>query len=277
MTQKIKIGVAGCGAMGLPMARNLIENGFDVCGYDVRPKSEFGDFAKHMCDSGLALCHFAPIVISVVRDWSETTTLCFGENGLFSGNSFPEILVISSTLSPGMIRDLASRVPEETTIIDAPMSGTVYRATEGALTFMLGGDKSAVERLMPVFSAMGSQVNHLGPSGMGMTCKVLNNMLAATSVVAVREVLEAAEKLDFPAETLLRVAQTSSGSTWFGDNLDKIHWAGEGYSLTNTIGILEKDVNSLLDATSLHPELRINEFAKTIISELRNLRPVAKP
>lgn len=265
------IGVAGCGAMGLPMARCLVKAGFDVVGYDIRPAAEFGDFAPRMTTDAATLAARSPAVISVVRDFPQTEDLCFGANGLFASDTPPRTLIISSTLSPKMIAELRARIPAETALIDAPMSGAPYRAVQGTLTFMLGGDRAAIDPLMPAFKAMGNDINHLGPLGQGMMCKVLNNMLAATSTIAVREVLEAADALGFSRDTLLEVAKTSSGATWFGDNIGKISWAKEGYSIVNTIGILEKDVNSLLEATADFPELRINEFARAVISELRNL------
>ncbi|MEH6545613.1 MAG: NAD(P)-dependent oxidoreductase [Sneathiella sp.] len=276
MPEPLKIGVAGCGEMGLPMAKNLLQNGFDVQGYDIRPKSEFPDFENRMCKSAGQLASFCPIVISVVRNWQQTQDLCFGKNGLFTDNGGPNILIISSTLSPNMIFELKNSLPKSTQLIDAPMSGAPYSAVDGSLTFMVGGDEKTVSDLTPVLKAMGNEINHLGPVGAGMTCKVLNNMLAATSVVAVRDVMEAAKKLDFSIETLLNVARSSSGSTWFGDNIEKISWANEGYTPDNTIGILEKDVNSLLDATQGHSELRINNFARSIIEELRQLSPIEK-
>ena len=271
MERQSTIGVAGCGEMGLPMARNLQLSGFDVHGYDVRPMDEFGDFSTHMLNSAAALADRCPVILSVVRDWAQTEELCFGENGLFMAAQQPEILIISSTLSPKMISALRKEVPATTEMIDAPMSGAPYRAADGTLTFMLGGEPEIIAEVMPALNAMGSEINHLGPLGQGMLCKVLNNMLAASSVVAVREILSAADALGFPRDRLLEVASSSSGATWFGDNLDKISWAKEGYSLINTIGILEKDVNSLIDTTADFPELRINEFARSVIAELRNL------
>ena len=268
------IGVAGCGTMGLPMAQQLQGAGFEVFGYDVRPAEDFGSFAGKMQESAAALAARCPIIISVVRDWHQTEELCLGENGLFTGKANPEILIISSTLSPKQINRLREMIPEETILIDAPMSGAPYGAETGTLTFMVGGDAEAVQKLMPAFRVMGNEINHLGALGAGMTCKVLNNMLAATSVIAVREVVKAAKALDFPPDKLLEVASSSSGATWFGDNMEKISWAKEGYSIINTIGILEKDVNSLLDATGDFPELRVNELGRAVIGELRNLTPV---
>ncbi|MDF2368794.1 NAD(P)-dependent oxidoreductase [Sneathiella sp.] len=271
MVRQPVIGVAGCGEMGLPMARNLQQSGFEVYGYDVRPAGEFGDFSTRMLENAEALAARCPVIISVVRDWAQTEELCFGPDGLFSGEGHPETLIISSTLSPKMISNLRNIIPAGTQLIDAPMSGAPFRAEDGTLTFMLGGEPDVISVAMPAFQAMGSEINHLGPLGQGMMCKVLNNMLAASSVVAVREILNAADALGFPRDRLLEVASSSSGGTWFGDNLDKISWAKEGYSLINTIGILEKDVNALIDTTADFPELRINEFARSVIAELRNL------
>lgn len=276
MLKEKTIGVAGCGAMGLPMALHLLDAGFMVHGYDIRPANEFGRLTPYMLGSAEELASRCSIVISVVRDWTQTQDLCFGDNGLFVAKTGPETLMICSTLSPNMINDLDSRLQRRCHLMDAPMSGAPYSAEEGSLTFMIGGNKQAVDDLMPLFSAMGDEINHLGDLGAGMKCKVLNNMLAATSVVAVREVIRASEAMGFDPDKLLEVAKSSSGATWFGDNIKKISWADEGYSIANTIGILEKDVYALLDATENYPELRINELAHAVIQELRNLAPITK-
>ncbi|TNE39473.1 MAG: NAD(P)-dependent oxidoreductase, partial [Alphaproteobacteria bacterium] len=175
MPEKLRVGIAGCGAMGLPMAINLQKADFRVKGYDVRPLDEFGDFASHLVKSAAELAKTCPVVISVVRDWHQTEVLCFGENGLFSGETNPEILVISSTLSPRQMLELRGRIPVDTALVDAPMSGAPIGAENATLTFMIGGEALEVDTLMPVFRAMGKEINHLGDLGAGMTCKVLNN------------------------------------------------------------------------------------------------------
>ncbi|MFT5114077.1 MAG: 3-hydroxyisobutyrate dehydrogenase-like beta-hydroxyacid dehydrogenase [Parasphingorhabdus sp.] len=269
----ISVGIAGCGAMGLPMANNLAKSGFDVCGYDIRPHSEFPSLHQTLCNDAQQLLTHCSIVLSVVRDAKQTDELCFGHNGLFSGSQAPKTLVICSTLSTKYIQHLRQRIPDSTHLVDAPMSGAPYRAENGSLTFMLGGEETIIADLMPLFNAMGDEIHYLGPLGSGMTCKVLNNMLAATSTVAVRQVMQASEALGFPVEKLLEVARSSSGATWFGDNFDAISWSREGYDPHNTIGILEKDVRSLQDTIVDQDELTLNHFSEEIIKSLKKLTP----
>ncbi len=268
---KRKIGIVGCGEMGLPMATRLKKASFDVRGHDIKPIHSFGNFRANMISSKHEFGSTTDVLFSVVRNWQETEKVCFGTNGIFATSPPPVIFIVCSTRSPKYIHILREKLPADTVLVDAPMSGATYRAKDGTLTFMVGGDKAVVNYLRPLFEEMGKDINHLGELGRGMTCKVLNNMLAATSVVAVRQVLEAADYLDFPRDQLLDIAKTSSGSTWFGDNIANIDWADESYDATNTIGILEKDVQSLVETTEGKPDLNVNKFAKNIISALHKL------
>jgi 3-hydroxyisobutyrate dehydrogenase-like beta-hydroxyacid dehydrogenase len=241
-----RITVAGCGSMGLPMALRLRAGGFPVSGFDIRRRDEFGDFAGHML-SGPEEISASDVLISVVRDAGETRALCFDEQAVFRQGDYPRILVICSTLSPRFIHDLVDRLPGDVTLLDAPMSGAPYSAEQGNLSFMLGGEEDAVGMLMPLFHCMGGRVFRAGASGAGMTLKVLNNYVAASSVVAVRRVYDLAAGLGVDRSLLQEVMSASSGSTWYGDNFDDISWSRQGYGKGNTIGILEKDVLSALD------------------------------
>jgi len=264
------IGIAGCGTMGLPMAECLLAAGFDVWGHDVRNIDEFGAFAPRMI---MDACDFAArcdIVLSVVRDRQQTEDLCFGDQGILRRDARPNLFVTCSTLSPRFVADLAGRIPAGVAFADAPMSGAPYRAARGTLTFMVGGSQATVERLMPLFRAMGDGIHHLGPVGSGMTCKVLNNFVGVVGVVAVRKALAAAQSLDLDRRRLLEVMAMSSGSTWYGDNIDAIDWSRQGYDPGNTIGIIEKDVKAYLDALDGGP----GAFETALLDELRALEPL---
>jgi len=262
--------------MGLPMACRLRDAGIDVWGFDIRPVSEFAGFQDRMITDPAEFASRVDTVISVVRDWKQTQDLCFDVQGIFSNADHPKTLVVSSTLSPRVLTPLGDGLADDVTVIDAPMSGAPYRAENGTLTFMVGGDKAVVAALMSAFRAMGEKVHHLGAGGAGLTCKVVNNFVASSSVVAVRRAIEAAGALGIQHDTLLDIMRTSSGGTWFGDNFDDIDWSREGYDPENTMGILEKDMMSFLDAMDGESEKDDGAFERAIIDNLCNMEALPK-
>ncbi len=263
-------GIAGCGAMGLPMAKAMLAAGFDVCGFDVRPVGEFDGFSRHMIVSVQEFAEKCDVVICVVRDQKQVCELCFDDQAIFSTDNPPRTFILSSTVSPRFVHSLRKRLDSQVVLIDAPMSGAPLSAIAASLTFMIGGPKEPVDELMPVFSAMGEKLHYLGDLGSGMTAKVLNNFVAATSVVTMRNVIHHASALGMDKDTLLKVIGQSSGQNWFGSRFDEIDWSGETYDPANTIGILEKDVRSFVDALDSGAE----PLHKAILEALRVLPPV---
>ncbi len=269
------IGIAGCGAMGEPMAQRLLTAGFEVWAHDVRPLAEFGAIAEHMLEDAAEFAKRCNVVFSAVRDVDQTRSLLFSEaQGIVCGVSPPEILVISSTVSPRFIRQLLTELPTQTSLVDAAMSGAPYRAREGTLSFMLGGPDAVVDRLMPILQVMGNRLFRLGDVGMGMTTKVLNNYCAASSIAATHRVLGMAQVLGLDRRSLLEVMKHSSGSNWFADHIDQIDWSDEGYSLDNTIGIVEKDVLATLDTVSECPDIGRWPLDDGLLDALRRLEPL---
>ncbi|HAT87157.1 MAG TPA: NAD(P)-dependent oxidoreductase [Rhizobiales bacterium] len=268
--KQLKIGVAGCGRMGLPMAKAIKAGGFDVKGFDIRPNSEFGEFAPSMIEDINSLAAHSDVVLSIVRDITETDALLFDEQALLSQDQLPKILIICSTLSPKYIKGLRERVPKSVTLIDAPMSGAVIAAEEARLSFMLGGEDETLDALTPLFQTMGSKLHRMGDYGAGMTAKVLNNFIAATSTVAVRQVLDWADELEVDHDKLLSLMHDSSGQTWLGSHFHDIEFAVCGFEPDNTIGILKKDVESALDAVSASPDEGLQQ---AIIQSILVLKP----
>lgn len=267
------VGVAGCGAMGLPMARRLRLAGFDVRGFDVRPIDEFGDFAERMITDAAVFSRCCDTVISVVRDERQTHDLLFDRQALCGPGSRVGTVIVSSTLSPRVIHDVRARLGGAVALIDAPMSGAPAGAESGTLTFMLGGEDEDVSRAMPLFRAMGSAQYPCGALGGGMTVKVLNNYVAVASVAAVRRVLDAARQVGVDTARLREIMSKSSGATWYGDRFDDIAWSREGYDPGNTIGILEKDLAAAADVLSLALPDETTRLEDALRAELRRLEP----
>jgi 3-hydroxyisobutyrate dehydrogenase-like beta-hydroxyacid dehydrogenase len=274
MTKSVVVGVAGCGSMGLPMAQALLHAGYEVWGLDVRPADEFGSFQSQMLDDAAEFARRVEVVISVVRDVAQTRELCFDRQALFMRAEHPNTLVVSSTLSPRFMPELRDRLPADVTLVDAPMSGAPNAARQRRLSFMLGGPDDALDRLTPLFQAMGQHLFRLGPLGAGMTAKVLNNYVACASVVAVRRAYARARELGADLDALRAVMKASSGSTWFGDHFHDIDWSREGYETNNTIGILEKDVLSGLDAMYGAEHAGPDAFDAALLEAIRAIEPL---
>ncbi len=258
--------------MGLPMAHRLHLSGFKVLGYDIRPLSEFTQFAKNMLSDPARIAG-SKILLSVVRSERQTLDLCFDVQGVFRRDKYPQTLVVSSTISPRFIKYLSTRLPKDVRLIDAPMSGAPVAAEQGTLSFMIGGKKEVVDDLMPMFESLGEQIFYCGGIGAGMTLKVINNYVAAASVVSVRRAFDIARQLNVEIDQLREVMAASSGATWFGDRFDEIAWARQGYDPENTIGILEKDVLSALDAVAELPQFENTPLDSTLLEAVRSLKP----
>ena len=161
---KEKIGLAGCGNMGLPMLNSMLSKNIDAKGYDIERKTSLLGLGKDFVTSKKKFLADRNIIISVVRDASDTAELCQGKNGLFEQQS-SKVLIIASTLSPKFIMDLKSKAPKNITIIDAPMSGATIAANEATLTFMVGCEKVFFNYIKPLLELMGTRINHIGYYG----------------------------------------------------------------------------------------------------------------
>ena len=254
--------------MGLPMARALAAAGFETRGFDVRavdaPDLELVD---HPRDAR------AEALVVAVRDAREADALCFDDQALFARPPHPRLLMLCSTVSVPAVHALAARLPAGVALVDAPMSGAPVAAEERALTFMLGGDDEAVETILPLARAMGDKHYKLGPLGSGMRAKVLNNSVAAASVVAVRRALAAATEAGTDPAALLEVMRASSGATWFGDAFERISWAREGHAPDNTIAILVKDVLAGAESAGREPD----GWDRALLEALRTMAPMGAP
>ncbi len=265
------IGVAGCGRMGLPMAQAMVRGGLEVYGFDVRSEFEFGEFQSRMIADPRGFAQTCDTIFTVVRDIIQTNDLLFADQALLAGPHSIKRLIVCSTLSPKYAKALAGRVPEDIALIDAPMSGAVVAAEEARLSFMLGGKSDDLDALQPVLEIMGTSFHRMGPFGSGMATKVLNNFVTASSVTAVRQVLQWAEELDIDQDRLLALIHDSSGQTWFGSAFNDIEFSRDGYSDDNTIGILRKDVESMLDAVGVGTD---EGLQSEILNHIMRFKPI---
>src|SRR5918912_1358830 len=187
-----KVGFIGLGIMGRPMARNLMEAGYDLVLYNrTREKAEeLASGGAEVAASPREVAEKSGVVITMLPDSPDVHDVVAGEGGVLEGIREGALLVDMSTISPVVTEELAAEVRERgASMLDAPVSGGDVGAIEGTLSIMVGGSEEDFERAKPLFEVMGATVNHVGPTGAGQVTKAANQVVVALTIEAVSEAL----------------------------------------------------------------------------------------
>ena len=211
------IGFIGLGNMGGPMARNLVEAGHAVKGFDVD-----GDAMRNADDAGVTTEANAAlatsgvdIVITMLPMGEHVRNVYLGSEGVLEAIAPGTLLIDCSTIDVATARDVTQAAADKGfDMIDAPVSGGVGGAEAATLTFMVGGSDAAFDRARPVLQAMGKNVFHAGGPGNGQAAKMCNNMILGISMIAVGEAFVLAEKVGLDHQKLFDIVSTASGQCW---------------------------------------------------------------
>jgi 2-hydroxy-3-oxopropionate reductase len=204
-----KVGFIGLGIMGGPMAKNLIEAGYELTVQN-RSREKAEEFAE---DSGATaaktpkeVAENSDIIITMLPDSPDVEAVVAGGDGVLEGMQPGSLLVDMSTISPVVTEGLAAKVEEKgAAMLDAPVSGGDVGAIEGTLSIMVGGDGADFERAKPLFEVMGKTVTHVGATGAGQVVKAANQVVVALTIEAVSEALVLASKGGVAPEKVLDV------------------------------------------------------------------------
>jgi len=184
------VAFLGLGAMGAPMARNLMKAGFSLRVWNRGPERAraFEQSGAIVCASIAEAVRGASFVVSIVADDEATRAVMLDAEGVLASAAPGTVVIDSSTNTPALARSLAQAATARgISYLDAPVSGSVPQATSGELVFMVGGDSSALTVAEPLLAVMGRQAILIGPSGHGATIKLINNMLSAVMNTALAE------------------------------------------------------------------------------------------
>jgi len=178
--------------MGSGMARRLAASGFPLSVYSRNREkaAPFPELGAFVADSPRQAAARANIVISMVSDDAASRAVWMGDDGALAGAPSGSVLIESSTLTVGWVKELAAAASErDREFLDAPVTGTKPHAESGQLLFLVGGSASAIEIARPVLSVLGRDIVHLGPTASGALMKLINNFMAAVQAVSFGEAL----------------------------------------------------------------------------------------
>jgi 3-hydroxyisobutyrate dehydrogenase len=211
----MKIGFAGLGNMGGPMARKLLEAGHELKLFDLV------DAAISAVDEGSAVASAADaardveIFISMLPAGKHVRSLYLDDGGVLDVVSAQTLLIDCSTIDPQSAKDVAAAAEQRgVEMLDAPVSGGTAGAEGGTLTFIVGGGEAALDRARPLLEIMGANIFHAGTNGAGQTAKVCNNMLLAIHMAGTAEALALGVASGLDPAVLSEIMKQSSGGNW---------------------------------------------------------------
>ncbi len=245
-----KIAFIGLGAMGAPMAANLLRAGHWVCVHNrTRSKEEpLAELGADRAISPAAAADNADIVITNVSDAPNAKEVICGPSGVMEGISTGKLLVDMGTIGPKAAREIAVACSQTgVRFLDAPVSGGVWGAENGTLSIMVGGTVADFDEALPVFQAMGNSIIHFGPVGSGQAAKLVNQVIGAGTLAAVAEGVVLAEKLGLDQRKTIEAISTGASASWTLENLGP-RMLGEDYNTGFKVNLMIKDLRLALEA-----------------------------
>lgn len=214
------IGFVGIGCMGEPMAKRLIQAGYDLLIFDAQPQklNNLANMGAHIAGDVRQLAQRADLTISMLPAAAQVENVILGQEGMASQMRPGSVHVDMSTIEPAACRRLAKALEERgAAFLDAPVTGGVGGAQEGTLSILVGGDFAQFERCLPVLKALGRQVTHMGEVGMGQTAKACNQVVGAVTLQAVCEGLMLAKRCGMDVERLIKAMHGGAADSFMLD------------------------------------------------------------
>ncbi|KUM31051.1 2-hydroxy-3-oxopropionate reductase [Glutamicibacter mishrai] len=202
------VAFIGLGIMGLPMAKNLVNAGFTVTGFNRSPKATNDLIAA----GGLGASSIADavkdadVIITMVPDSPDVQAVVTGEEGVFANAKPGALWIDNSSIRPDVAVALSTEAREAgLRPLDAPVSGGEAGAIEGVLSIMVGGESSDFDAAKPVLEAVGKTIVLVGPSGSGQTVKAANQLIVAANIQALSEAVVFLEAYGVDTDAAIKV------------------------------------------------------------------------
>lgn len=193
----MKIGFIGLGIMGKPMAKHLINIGFDTYLFDLNKDAvnELVELGGIACNSNREMVEMCDVIITMLPTGKHVEQVLFADDGIVKNAKSNTLIVDMSSVSLEESKSFASRLKKlGIHYIDAPVSGGEPMAIKGSLAIMAGGEEEQFNRVLPLFEAMGDKIVHVGTNGAGTVAKLANQIIVSINLTALSEACVFASK-----------------------------------------------------------------------------------
>lgn len=251
MADGVSVGFIGVGNMGWPMAACLVRAGFTVRVNDSR-REVANNFVQQVGGSApdtlRQLAEASDVIVTMLPTSAIVeNVLGGGDDNVFAGLKPGTILIEMSSGVPSVTQRLAEQVAAlGAVMIDGPVSGGVPRAKTGQLAIMVGGDAAAMDKAMPVLSAMGSSVLRTGAVGSGQAMKALNNLVSTGGFLIGIEALLIGQRFGLDPGVMTDVLNAATGMNNSTRAKFRQYVLSRGFNAGFTMGLLAKDLSIAL-------------------------------
>jgi 3-hydroxyisobutyrate dehydrogenase-like beta-hydroxyacid dehydrogenase len=233
------------------MAATLLRAGFTltVCGHsNMAPVERLRAQGAQVVANPREVAAASKIIVTCVPDAPQVDEVCLGADGIVQGAQAGTIVIDCSTIAPTESQRIAAALAEhDIQILDAPISGGPARAATGELAIMVGGADEVFAQARPVLDALGANVTHVGPSGMGEVVKLVNNTILGSLMIAIAEAFTMAVKAGADAATAREVIMQSAGANFLLDQWLKDRMLKDNYDPGFATTLMQKDLGAALE------------------------------
>jgi 2-hydroxy-3-oxopropionate reductase len=211
------VGYIGLGLMGKSIARNILKAGFPLVVHN-RSRDPVDELVREGANPAYSPAEIASrveILMTCLPDSPDVELVALGPKGIIDGAHPGLVYVDNSTIKPATARHVAERLGEKgVQCLDAPLSGGDIGARQGTLAIMVGGPAEALDRVMPVFQAMGKTITHVGAAGAGQIAKAANQIMTAAQMVAMGELLIFSQKAGADPRKVVEAIRGGAAQCW---------------------------------------------------------------
>lgn len=232
--------------MGRPMAANLVKAGHEVNIWNRTPGKDVP--GAKTCATPAEAAKGREVVWMCVSDTKAVEQVLFGANGAAGALEKGALVVDSSTISPSASAQFAEKIRGRGgEFLDAPVTGSKIAAQNGSLIFMVGGRPDVIERIRPLFNAMGKTVIHMGDNGKGLAAKLAQNLQIAFIFEGLAEGLTLAKKMGVQPEKLFELIKSSMIRSGVAEYKEPFVLKRD-YSPNFPLKLMHKDMHLMMDA-----------------------------
>ena len=245
-----RVGMVGLGALGLPIAINLLKAGLNLQVHTRgrRAESDPQLAGAHGSSNPAAAADNVDVLVLCVSDDGAVNNVLFGPDGAAERLQPGSIVIDCSTISPKGAQRAAAQLEQiGVHYLDAPVTGGTEGARAGSLTVLVGGDADVLAKVRPLLEVIGGSIHHIGAVGRGQQAKAVNQVLVAGSYAAVAEAVALGQHLQLPMEQVVDALRQGAAGSWALEPRSEA-MLNDAYPLGFKLALHHKDLGIALDA-----------------------------